>query len=65
VAAQRQRPGPLIVLVAAVGPGRRSRTAHQVRPNDDRELADQMVKWNGLTDASRTREAELLLSRRS
>jgi hypothetical protein len=64
VAAQSAEDGPLLILIAALGPGKRSRTAHQRRPNDERELANQMVKWNGLTDAARTREAELLLSRR-
>ena len=61
VATQCHDGGPLIVLVAAIGPGRRTRSGHQLRPNSNRELASQLAKWNGLTDAGRTREAEVLL----
>jgi hypothetical protein len=51
----------LVIVVAAIGPGDRQRTAHLFRPPNTAELAGQVAQWNTSTDEERTAAAELLL----
>lgn len=55
--------GPLLVVVAASGPGTFTRSAHEVRPNDAAEVAQQLTRWNAATDLERTCAAEQILAR--
>jgi hypothetical protein len=53
--------GVLVIVIAAVGPGDRQRTAHLFRPPNTAELADQVARWS-MSDDHRTIDAERLLT---
>jgi hypothetical protein len=62
VAAMDEGGGILVVVVAAVGPAGRERSAHAYRLRNAGEIAHQLVRWNAATDEERAREAERLLA---
>lgn len=54
---------PLLVVLGALDGDGRFRSARWVRPNDDREIAHQVLFWSTLPDSARQREADLVLGR--